>query len=365
MDLWVIFLTGLTTGGLTCLAVQGGLLATAVAGPAAVAPQASQRRYKPKGKRRHKKPAPTPAPPPNPVSVWPVVYFLVAKLIAYTLIGFALGSLGSAVQISPTVQAVMQIAVGLFMLVTALNMLEIHPIFRYFVIQPPKALTRLVRQQSKRESLFTPVFLGALTVLIPCGTTQAMGIFAISTGNALTGAVVMFIYTLGTSPTFLVLGFLATRLRGQFQYLFTIVTAGLIIILGLLSLNAGLNLVGSPLAPQRIIAALLNQRFNGTPVPAQMVDGVQEVTIRADGYGYSPDFMSAQTDQPLRLRLVTENTFACSRQFTIPSLGITRALPMTGETLIDLPPQPAGDLYFTCSMGMYDGIVRVTERKSA
>ena len=30
MDLWVIFLTGLTVGGLTCLAVQGGLLASVI-----------------------------------------------------------------------------------------------------------------------------------------------------------------------------------------------------------------------------------------------------------------------------------------------------------------------------------------------
>lgn len=31
MNLWVIFLTGLTVGGLTCLAVQGGLLASVIA----------------------------------------------------------------------------------------------------------------------------------------------------------------------------------------------------------------------------------------------------------------------------------------------------------------------------------------------
>ena len=31
MNLWVIFLTGLTIGGLTCLAVQGGLLASVIA----------------------------------------------------------------------------------------------------------------------------------------------------------------------------------------------------------------------------------------------------------------------------------------------------------------------------------------------
>ena len=31
MDLGIIFLTGLTVGGLTCLAVQGGLLASVIA----------------------------------------------------------------------------------------------------------------------------------------------------------------------------------------------------------------------------------------------------------------------------------------------------------------------------------------------
>jgi len=31
MNLWIIFLTGLTTGGLSCLAVQGGLLTSIIA----------------------------------------------------------------------------------------------------------------------------------------------------------------------------------------------------------------------------------------------------------------------------------------------------------------------------------------------
>ena len=31
MNLWTVFLTGLFTGGLTCLAVQGGLLASTIA----------------------------------------------------------------------------------------------------------------------------------------------------------------------------------------------------------------------------------------------------------------------------------------------------------------------------------------------
>ncbi len=352
MDVGIIFLTGLTTGGLTCLAIQGGLLATALTGTVAVQPPVSKKRKNHKNK-------------PQPITgiqmakdVWPVVYFLAAKLLAYTLLGFLLGMLGAAVQITPTIQGIMQIGVGLFMMATALNMFNVHPIFRYFVIQPPKALTRLVRNQAKSQSVFTPAFLGFMTVLIPCGTTQAMEVLAISTGNPALGALVMFIFVLGTSPTFLVLGFLATRLRGQFQKGFAVATAGLILVLSLVSLNTGLNLLGSPLAPERVWASLFAVSSPYTSQP-QIVDGIQELTIEVSDRGYSPNYWTVTDDKPIRLRMISENTYGCALAFTIPSLSIQRILPISGEEIIDLPPQSEGYLFFTCSMGMYSGTIRV------
>lgn len=361
MDLWVIFLTGLTTGGLTCLAIQGGLLATAITAPVAVAAQPVH-----KSRKSRKAPAKQPVTGVQVAqNLWPVVYFLAAKLVAYTLLGFLLGALGSVFQITPTVQGIMQLGVGLFMLATALNMFNVHPIFRYFVIQPPKALTRLVRNQAKSQSVFTPVFLGLMTVLIPCGTTQAMEVLAISTGSPLVGALILFMFVLGTSPTFLVLGFLATRMRGQFQKWFAVATAALILILGLVSLNAGLNLLGSPLAPQRILASVFQPAGDwGQPVKAQVVDGVQELTITVSDWGYKPNYSIAESDKPLRLRMVTKDTYSCALAFTIPSMGYYRTLPITGETLIDLPPQPEGYVFFTCSMGMYSGTIKIEKEQA-
>ncbi|MBZ0320099.1 MAG: sulfite exporter TauE/SafE family protein [Anaerolineae bacterium] len=352
MNLWVIFFTGLTTGGLTCLAIQGGLLATAMTHQTVNTPQpirkSSRRRSKP---RQAKTPLTAVQLPENPL---PVVYFLVAKLIAYTLTGFLLGALGSALQITPKVQAVMQIAAGLFMLATALNMFNVHPIFRYVVLQPPKRLTRLVRNQAKSQEVFTPALLGLMTVFIPCGTTQAMEILAISSGNAIWGALIMFVFVLGTSPTFLVLGVLASQLRGKFQQTFALTAAFLILLLSVLSLDTGLKLLGSPLAPSYLLAGL---RSSGPPVPATLVNGVQELTIHAYDTRYSPDYFSAQHGQPIRLRLVTDNTYGCTRGFSIPTLDIWQVLPEQGETVIDLPPQRAGNLRFTCSMGMYNGTI--------
>jgi uncharacterized protein len=359
MDLWVIFLTGLTTGGLTCLAIQGGLLATALAKqvPVAVPPRPST-----KGRKQAQENILTSVQlTKNP---WPVVYFLTAKLIAYTLLGFLLGTLGSVFQLSLTVQAIMQIVAGLFMLATALNMLNVHPIFRYAAIQPPKAITRSIRNQAKSQEVFTPALLGALTIFIPCGTTQAMEILAISSGSPLMGALIMFAFVLGTSPTFFVLGFLATKIRGQFQPVFALVTAILILFLGIVSLDGGLSLLDSPLAPSNVLSAVFTSGGE-RPISGevQTANGFQELSIKVlnSSYdGYTPNRFTVHSGQPIRLRLITNNSFGCARSFTIPRLGIRRLLPTTGETIIDLPAQQVGTLPFSCSMGMSRGLIIIS-----
>jgi len=357
MNLWVIFLTGLTTGGLTCLAIQGGLLATALARQVPVPDTATQRKS-----RRPGHPSSTLIGIRLPDNPLPVLYFLSAKLLAYTIVGALLGALGSTLRFSSTIQAILQIAVGVFMLGNALNMLNVHPLFRYFVIQPPRFLTRLVRHQAKSEEAFTPVLLGLMTVLIPCGTTQAMEVLAIGSGSALQGALILFVFVLGTSPTFLVLGLIATQLRGKLQYGLAVATAVLVMALGVVSVDNGLNLMGSPLAPRRIMASLMESAapdITGQPVPAVVVDGVQEITINVLNEGYTPNVFAVQSGQPIRLRLVTNQTYGCSRSFVIPSLGIQQILPDTGHTLIEIPPQQTGQLRFTCSMGMYGGVINI------
>jgi sulfite exporter TauE/SafE len=363
MDLWVIFLTGLTTGGLSCLVVQGGLLATAMARQVSVpanAPHSAQ-------KSQHARPQATITGIQFPKDPWPVFYFLAAKLIVYTVLGFFLGLAGSALQITPTVQALMQIVAGLFMLVTALNMLNIHPVFRYFVLQPPKAFTRLVRNQAKSQEVFTPAVLGFLTVLIPCGTTQAMEVIAISSGNPVTGALIMLAFVLGTSPTFFVLGFLATRVRGKFQRALTVAAILLILLLGFVSLDNGLTVLGSPLAPSQLLASILRPGgYNtpaGTPIPGRLTEGMQElkINVSSDSWnGYSPNYFTVRSGQPIRLLLITNNTYGCARAFTIPGLGVQKILPATGETVIDIPAQKTGQLAFSCSMGMSRGLIVIS-----
>src|SRR3989304_2801232 len=216
MDLWVIFFTGLTIGGVSCMAVQGGLFASIIT--------AREEEEIEEGKNRKQ-------------GVWPTLSFLIAKFFAYLLLGFILGGFGEALQISDRVQVTMQIAASLYMLAVALDLLNVHPIFRYVIIQPPRFLTRLIRNQAKSKDLFAPALLGAMTIFIPCGTTLAIEALAISSGSALKGAAIMAAFVLGTPPLFFVLGFITTTLSDTFRARFLKLGAILIIYLGITSLN--------------------------------------------------------------------------------------------------------------------------------
>ncbi|MBL8099268.1 MAG: sulfite exporter TauE/SafE family protein, partial [Anaerolineales bacterium] len=186
-QLIVAFITGITTGGLSCLAVQGGLLASSLAH------QIEQDYVENKKSKKTKI-------TPRFNSRLPIFLFLVAKLIAYTLLGALLGWLGSYITFSPTSRAILMIAIAIFMIGNALRMFNVHPIFRYFSIEPPKFITRYIRKTAKGTDTATPLFLGALTVFIPCGVTQAMMATALGTGSVIMGAALMFAFTLGTSP---------------------------------------------------------------------------------------------------------------------------------------------------------------------
>lgn len=349
MNYWVIFITGLTVGGLTCLAVQGGLLASIIA-----AREEDELKHGQNTK--------------NPI--FPTAAFLIAKLIAYTTLGFLLGAFGKAIGINSTTQIVMQFLAGLYMVAIALNLLNIHPIFRYAVIQPPKFLAKRVRNQSKSKDLFAPIFLGAMTIFIPCGTTLAMEALAISSANAVVGAAIMAIFVLGTTPLFFGIGWLTSILGDNFRGRFLKIAALAILYLGISSMNGALVAGGSPITLQALaekspIQINLNpdgtQPNNASEVSPEVsvVNGVQNVDLLITSRGYSPNNITVRSGTPLKLNLKSSGAYSCASAFRIPSLGISKNLQPNGTDTIQFTPQTTGKIAFTCSMGMYSGVINV------
>ncbi len=351
VDYLAAFITGLTTGGLSCLAVQGGLLTSSIARQVEKDVQHSISSKAGK-KGRQSDGALADGMTQNARSATAILVFLFAKLGVYTGLGLLMGWIGSAFQFTPVMRGWFQFAIGIFMLGNALRMLNVHPIFRYFSFEPPSFVTRFIRRTARnsRDDFITPAFLGLLTVFIPCGVTQAILALALGTGNAVQGAMLMFAFTLGTSPVFFILAYLFTRLGARLERGFLVLTAVLVLVLGLVSVDSGLNLLGSPVSITRLIAPDSTQQAS-----LNVADETAVVRIHVENARYSPNVIYTQAGVPIRLELVTDNVHSCTRAFTIPALDIAKLLPATGTEVVEIPPQKAGKLTFTCSMGMYTG----------
>jgi hypothetical protein len=288
----------------------------------------------------------------------------------------------------------LQVAIGIFMVGNALRMLNVHPIFRYFALEPPRFVTRFIRRKSKSAANnATPLFLGALTILIPCGVTQAMLAVAMASGSAVVGATTMFAFTLGTTPVFFALAYLATRLGQRLERGFMTAVAVLVLVLGLISIDSALTLAGFPYSVTNLRMALVARN---APLPAAAAErplhgtdplaeagspaagtsgpstnGGTNVTgafgpvtqpgtlvINVKNDGYFPQVARAKANEPLTLNMVSNETYSCARALVIPSLKVEELLPESGTVTIDIPPQPAGSkLFYSCSMGMYSGVI--------
>lgn len=407
-NLGIIFLTGLTTGGLSCLAIQGGLLASSVAKQAEddllntpIKPEQLQGdkftrgpefataiiRLRASGlsRKRNKqqllmlkqrypkqKVVSLEHDTPSRNSARPVLLFLGSRLVSYTILGALLGIAGSMLQLTPYMRAALQITIGIYMLGLALHLLNVHPFFRHFMLQPPRFVTRYIRRKARSGSddVVTPTFLGAMTVFIPCGITIAMMALAIGTGNALAGAAIMFAFVLGTSPLFFALAYAAVKLGARKQAVFMKFAAVVVLVLGLVALEGGLNLAGSPLTlagirqnlreekppkvatlPPSSDTTLKPTQSTTTAEPPSIDNGI--LRMSATSASYSPSLIKAKAGQPYKLEIDSQDNQGCGRGLTIPSLGLQELLPENGIVTIDLPAREKGTMRITCSMGMY------------
>lgn len=337
MELGIIFLTGLTIGGLTCLAVQGGLLASVIAAR-------EKEGLENKGKVNR---------------IYPTLAFLISKLIAYTLLGLVLGALGSYISLTSQIQSVIQIFAGIYMIIIALNLLDVHPIFRYAVIQPPRFLTRRIRNQSKSADIFAPAMLGFMTIFIPCGTTLAMEALAISSASPIKGALIMATFVLGTFPMFFGIGYITSVLGEKFKNNFLKVAAVLLVILGFVSIYGGFIAVGAPISITKIFNSNENSSGKMSVAYPPIKNGIQEVNINVNSDGYSPSNIILKEGIPTKLNLITKDTYSCAIAFRIPALKIGVNLLPSGVKELDLPKLAKGEYAFNCSMGMYTGVIKV------
>lgn len=342
MNLWLVFFTGLTSGGISCFAMQGGLLTGIIAN------QKKERLVSGESAALY----------PDWV---PVALFLTTKLIAHIILGFLLGSLGTVFSLSVPVQLFFQFLAALFMLATAGNLLNLHPLFRYVAFQPPKFMQRWIRRTGKSTDLFAPALLGAITIFIPCGVTQAMEVQALTSGSGLQGALVLGAFVLGTVPLFATVGIATSRLTENWRERFLRLAAAALIFMGAWGLNGVLVVLGSPLTLQKIGATVAD--FGSPPNNGSSAvlseNGVQKITIQVSNSGYFPKNLTVKAGVPVELTLVSKDSYSCANAFLLRDFGIKTMLQANDQQTFTFTPEKAGKHTFTCTMGMYTGTITV------
>jgi hypothetical protein len=139
----------------------------------------------------------------------------------------------------------LKLVAGVFMVIMGINMLGIFPWLRRLNPRMPKFIAARIGMEKARSN--SPLIVGLLNGLMPCGPLQAMQIYALSTGNPFAGALSMFLFSLGTVPLMFGLGALSSVLGRRFTQKVMTVGAVLVVVLGLSMFSQGWTLSGGVL----------------------------------------------------------------------------------------------------------------------
>lgn len=296
----------------------------------------------------------------------PHVAYQGAKIASYVLVGLALGALGSLFDFGG-LRGWVTVFAGIFMVLLGLQMTGKFPALRRLSFRPPKALMNALGSLRKKAnadeaaghvSLATPLTFGLLTGLMPCGPLQSAQIAAAGTGSALSGGLAMLGFGLGTAPLMLGFGAVSGALSLKFKQRMMVVAAVFIAILGLVMLNRGLMLVGSPVTAQTIRQAVVGSptvQPGAEPQYAVDADGVAVVNIAIENVRFVPQAVSIPADRPVRLLVDRREDNSCSDQLAVPQLGVLVDLKPFATTTVELPAAKAGTYTLTCGMGMMSG----------
>lgn len=294
-------------------------------------------------------------------AISPGILYNLGRVISYTVIGGIVGALGSVISFSGTAKGFVMLIAGVFMVIMGLNMLNIFPWLRKLNPRMPKVFASKINKQKKSKS---PLYIGLLNGLMPCGPLQAMQIYALSTGSPVKGALSMFLFSLGTVPLMFGLGALSTLVTKKFSSRMIAVSAALVIVLGVFMFSNGVNLTGY-VAPS---IEKNNTVENKTEINAVseynnvaiIKGGVQNVTTKL--YPNAYEAITVQKGIPVKwvIKAGSSDINGCNGEMIIPEYNKDlRFAP--GDNIIEFTPTKSGTFGYSCWMGMINSKITVVD----
>lgn len=177
--------------------------------------------------------------------VRPQLMFHGGRLVAFFILGGIIGALGSAFTLNTGATFTLNLLIGLVMLILGINLLDVFHFTKKFQPAMPKFFARHALGLSKVNHHLTPLLIGLATFFLPCGFTQSMQIFTLSTGNFITGGLTMLAFALGTLPILALISFSSFSIKDSTKTGIFFKSAGLIVIMfALFNLTNSLVVIG-------------------------------------------------------------------------------------------------------------------------
>jgi uncharacterized protein len=281
-------------------------------------------------------------------TVKPNLLFHAGRLATFFILGGVLGAIGGEINISGNFISIFTIIIAAVMGWLGLNILGILPSISNLGIKMPKKLSGSWSKLKSSNHKAAPLLLGGLTFFLPCGFTQSMQIFALASGNFLTGGATMFLFALGTVPALLALGITASWTRAKGIDTFRKVAGLLVIFFAIYTLNSGLALKG---VKNDVLSSNKKQEEKAT-APAEAQEQIVEMHITSSGF--QPSVLKIKKGVPVRWVIKGDQVTSCTSKIIIPSLNITKSISF-GENVVIFTPTKSGEIPFSCWMGMVRG----------
>ncbi len=162
--------------------------------------------------------------------VRPQILFHVGRLVSFFILGGVIGAIGASFQLGITGTFVLGLIVSIILLILGINLLDVFPWMKKLQPTLPSFIGRRVHGFKNINHTLTPILVGIATFFLPCGFTQSMQIYALTTGSFWTGSMMMFVFALGTLPVLALLSFSSLGIHKKAQSGVFFKTAGLVVI---------------------------------------------------------------------------------------------------------------------------------------
>lgn len=331
--LLLVLVLGLTAGVSTCMAMVGGLVLGFSASHAAALTRDGQRL------------------PSFVTRMRPQVAFNVGRIVGFGMLGAALGSLGSAVGLPTRLMGALALAVAVVMFLLGVRLTRISPRMAAWSPRLPAGLAGLLGIDAAAGRPYSDArtaLVGAATFFLPCGFTQAVQVYALSTGSPASAGLIMATFAVGTTPGLLAVASVPEIATGKARGTVLQVVGVVVLAFALLNVTSGLRLLG--VTGATATAATARQVSDNVTVAG----GVQTVHLTQTRDGYTPADTVVHAGMPITWSIEATSKWDCSAFLRVPDLGVSVDL-QDGLNTVTLPALPPGVVPFTCVMGMYTG----------